>query len=98
MNRYAGRVVVVTGAGQGLGRAMAERFSREGAHLAIGDINPDGIKETSTACDAGRTVPSVVDVADPDQVRDWVAATLVTFGRIDVLVNNAGVVRDNRLE
>jgi len=98
MNRYAGQVVMVTGAGRGLGRAMAERFSREGACLALGDINPDGLEETSAACDAARTVASVVDVTNPGQVRDWAAATLGTFGRIDALVNNAGIVRDNRLE
>jgi 3-oxoacyl-[acyl-carrier protein] reductase len=89
---------MVTGAGQGLGRAMAQRFSREGAYLAIGDINPDGLTETSTACDAARTAASVVDVTNPDQVRNWAAATLDTFGHIDALVNNAGIVRDNRLE
>jgi 3-oxoacyl-[acyl-carrier protein] reductase len=98
VNRYAGQVVMVTGAGQGLGRAMAERFSQEGARLALGDINPDGVRATAAACDAGRAIPSVVDVTDPDQVRDWGEATRHAFGRVDVLVNNAGVIRDNRLE
>jgi 3-oxoacyl-[acyl-carrier protein] reductase len=89
---------MVTGAAQGLGRAMAERFSREGARLAICDINADGIKETAAACDPALTAPSVVDVTDPDQVRDWTAATLGSFGQIDALVSNAGIARDNRLE
>jgi 3-oxoacyl-[acyl-carrier protein] reductase len=98
VRRYAGRVVMVTGAAQGLGRAMAERFSREGAQLAICDINPEGIRETASACDPKRTAPSVVNVANSGQVREWAAATMASFGRIDALVNNAGVVRDNRLE
>lgn len=98
MHRYDGQVVMVTGAGQGLGRAMAERFSHEGALLAISDVNPDGIRETAGACDPARTVPATVDVASAGQVGDWVAATLDSFGRIDVLVNNAGIIRDNRLE
>lgn len=98
MQRYVGRVVMITGAGQGLGRAMAERFSREGALLAISDINPEAIRETTGTCDPARTMPSAVDVTSPDQVRDWVAGALRTFGRIDVLVNNAGIIKDNRVE
>lgn len=98
MQRYAGRVVMVTGAGQGLGRAMAQRFGDEGALLAISDINCDAIKSTAGTCDPSRTVPSTVDVASATQVHDWVMDTLGSFSRVDVLVNNAGVIRDSRLE
>lgn len=98
MRRYAGRVAMVTGAGQGLGRAMAERFAAEGAQLAICDINAIAVKEVAEACDPDRAVGSTVDVTCSDQVEEWVADTMSRFGRIDVLVNNAGVIRDNRLE
>lgn len=98
MHRYVDRVVLVTGAGQGLGRAMAERFAAEGGTLAICDVNEVSVKETAVGCGPAEVVSSVVDVSDAEQVNQWVAATLARFGRIDVLVNNAGVIRDNRLE
>lgn len=82
---------MITGAGQGLGAAMAERFAAEGASLALCDVNEAVLK-----AEHGRS--SMVDVADARQVEDWVADTLAAFGRVDVLVNNAGVIRDNRLE
>jgi 3-oxoacyl-[acyl-carrier protein] reductase len=98
MRRYTDRVVAVTGAGQGLGRAMAERFAAEGARLAICDISEVAVKDAAGRLEAGPVLPSVVDVTDADQVDDWIAGTVAAFGRVDVLINNAGVIRDNRLE
>ncbi|MEV1067117.1 SDR family NAD(P)-dependent oxidoreductase [Streptomyces sp. NPDC050263] len=97
MQRYTERVVLITGAGQGLGRAMALRFAAEGARLALCDLNETSVKETAEEC-GGDASTSVVNVADPRQVDEWVARTVDAFGRADVLVNNAGVIRDNRLE
>jgi 3-oxoacyl-[acyl-carrier protein] reductase len=100
MRRYADRVVMITGAAQGLGRAMAERFASEGAQLAICDISGTVkdvaalLSDTATA----EIVPAVVDVTDAQQVQQWVTDTTRAFSRVDVLVNNAGVIRDNRLE
>ena len=88
--RYHGRVVAVTGAAQGLGLAMAERFAAEGARLALADVDGDRLKVTAPV---GATV-STVDVTRADQVQDWIAE----IGRVDVLVNNAGIIRDSRLE
>ncbi|MFI6451874.1 SDR family oxidoreductase [Streptosporangium amethystogenes] len=96
MRRYENRVVLITGSGQGLGRAMARRFAAEGALLALCDVNEAAVKETAAECDGAR--PSVVDVADARQVGEWIEETLSAFGRVDVLVNNAGVIRDNRVE
>jgi 3-oxoacyl-[acyl-carrier protein] reductase len=98
MGRYANRVALVTGAGQGLGRAMAVRLAAEGATLAVCDVNDVGLKDTAAACPPGSVRTSVVDVAVAGEVRDWTAGVLAEFGRIDILVNNAGVIRDNRLE
>jgi NAD(P)-dependent dehydrogenase (short-subunit alcohol dehydrogenase family) len=118
--RYAGRVVMITGAARGLGLAMAERFAGEGARLAICDTS-GAIKDTAAALadraaaneaadqaagkptdeaanEAAEIVPSVVDVTDAEQVNQWTADTIGTFSHVDVLVNNAGVIRDNRLE
>jgi 3-oxoacyl-[acyl-carrier protein] reductase len=88
--RYHGRVVAVTGAAQGLGLAMARRFAAEGARLALADVDADRLK---TAAPDGAQL-STVDVARSDQVASWIEAV----GAVDVLVNNAGVIRDNRLE
>jgi 3-oxoacyl-[acyl-carrier protein] reductase len=100
MRRFDGRTVLITGAAQGLGYGMAELFAREGANLALCDRN-EFIKDVAGELTAGgriQVLPTVVDVSDPDQVNRWVSDTLHTFGEIDVLVNNAGVIRDNRVE
>lgn len=96
--RYTNRVVMLTGAGQGLGRAMARRFAREGATLSLCDLNRTTLDETLAACDSAAAIGAIVDVADSDSVTRWVDDTMTRFDRIDVLVNNAGVAQDSRLE
>ncbi|MEU6185789.1 SDR family NAD(P)-dependent oxidoreductase [Nocardia sp. NPDC047038] len=101
MNRYTDQVVLVTGGAQGLGAAMAERFAAEGAIVAIGDVNDVAAhdladrleKEFGRAC-----LAHPVDVTSSEDVNAWVEAVAGTHGRIDVLVNNAGIIRDNRIE
>src|SRR5690242_19845685 len=100
MRRYTSQVVMITGAAQGLGRAMAERFAAEGAQLAICDIS-ESVKSTAAELAGDGSVevtPTVVDVGDAQQVNQWAADTVLVFGQVDVLVNNAGVIRDSRLE
>jgi 3-oxoacyl-[acyl-carrier protein] reductase len=91
---------MITGAAQGLGRAMAERFAGEGARLAICDISGTVKDAAVTLSDTATAeiVPAVVDVADAQQVQQWVTDTIGAFAHVDVLVNNAGIIRDNRLE
>jgi 3-oxoacyl-[acyl-carrier protein] reductase len=90
MNRYHGRVVAITGGAQGLGLAMATRFAAEGATVAVADVNGEAL--------AGPHRADVVDVTDSARVNAWIAAVVEDFGRLDVLVNNAGIIRDNRAE
>jgi len=99
--RFAGRTVLITGAAQGLGLAMAERFASEGASLAIGDVNADAISGTARRLrhSLGATVAATgLDVTDSVQVNGWVEASVHAHGSIDVLISNAGIIRDNRIE
>jgi NAD(P)-dependent dehydrogenase (short-subunit alcohol dehydrogenase family) len=93
--RFAGRVAVVTGGGVGIGRAIAMRLASEGAGVAVLDIDEAAAAGTARVIvDAGgRVEPFRVDVTSPEAVRTGIDAVLDAFGGIDVLVNNAGVVR-----
>lgn len=94
-----GRVAVVTGAAQGIGRAIAETLARDGADLVIADLDPGRSQEAAEAVQkAGRKALNVkVNVAEWDDVKRMVDHVLKEWGRIDVLVNNAGVTRDGLL-
>ncbi len=92
MNRLAGKVAFITGAGAGIARAAAVLFAREGARVALAEINPDPGKATEKLVrEAGGDALFVAtDVTSEDSVKAAVAATLDRFGRIDVLYNCAG--------
>ena len=100
MTRYTGRAVLVTGAARGLGLAMARRFATEGGELALCDVDPEVAEAAGklAAETGGRVRGDVVDVADPAAVDVWVADAYRMLGRVDVLVNNAGIIRDQRIE
>ena len=90
--RFAGKVAMVTGAGSGIGRATALRLVREGASVVLGDLS--GERAAAVAAEVadlgGEAAVAVVDVADAGAVRQAADAALDRFGKIDVLVSNAG--------
>ncbi|MBI5143968.1 MAG: 3-oxoacyl-[acyl-carrier-protein] reductase [Candidatus Omnitrophica bacterium] len=93
------KVGMVTGGARGIGREIALLFAREGADIAICDVNPDVLGTTQKDIEAlGRAVlTGIVDVTNAGQVDSFVQKTLDKFKKIDILVNNAGITRDSLL-
>ncbi len=91
--RFEGKNMIVTGAGQGIGRAIVERFAREGADVMLIGRRREPLERAVEEIEAagGRAWAHPADVSDSTQVRDAVAAAMARWGRIDVLVNNAGI-------
>jgi 3-oxoacyl-[acyl-carrier protein] reductase len=86
------KVAIVTGAGQGIGRAIAERFVREGARVVIADVDRDSGAEAARAL-GNRAVFIEADLGDVASIDALVARTVADHGGVDILVNNAGVTR-----
>ena len=93
MNRFQHKVVLITGAASGIGAASARRFASEGALVVLADIDGEGANALAREIDpgGGNTAALVVDVRDMAQVTAAVEETVLRFGRIDVLFNNAGI-------
>jgi NAD(P)-dependent dehydrogenase (short-subunit alcohol dehydrogenase family) len=94
MKTFTGRVAAVTGAGSGIGRALARELALRGAHLALSDVDELGLADTVMLCEGagpGRVTSHRVDVAERDAVYAWAEQVVDDHGRANLIVNNAGV-------
>ena len=98
--RLKDKVTIITGAGRGIGQATAVKFAREGAKVVVCDLSPEWIAETVALCKkaGGDAIGCVADVRDMKSLQSMVATTISTWGRVDCLVNNAGIVMDAQLK
>ena len=94
--RLKGKVAIITGAGRGIGQATALKFVNEGAKVVVCDLTPESIADTVRLCQetGGEAFGFAADVRDPAGLDSMVEATVGKWGRVDVLVNNAGIVAD----
>ncbi|GAB2768531.1 SDR family NAD(P)-dependent oxidoreductase [Nocardioides salsibiostraticola] len=95
MKNFANKTAAITGAGSGIGRALALSLAAQGCHLSLSDIDPHGLGETAALlADRDITVStSVVDVADREQMKQWAVETIEHHGRVNLVFNNAGVAQ-----
>jgi len=97
MGRFDGRVAIITGAAQGIGAGTAKRFADEGAAVAVLDINEEKAQETAAGLGAAKALGVGCNVADSASVEAAVGRVVDELGGLHVLVNNAGITRDNLL-
>ena len=92
-SHFSGKVALVTGAGRGIGRAIALTFGRNGTRVAVNDINPDTAHKTAAQIEAqgGQATAHVTDVSRKMAVQAMVTAIVESWGSLDILINNAGV-------
>lgn len=94
--RLADRVAIITGAGGGLGRAMAVRLAMEGAKIIVNDIDSEAAEKTATAvrAEGGKVQIHLADISDPASAKELINTTAANWGQIDILINNAGFPLD----
>lgn len=91
MNRFKDKVVLITGAGNGIGAAAAKRFSSEGATVVLADYVREDVEKMAASLPPDRSFARVVDVSDPEAVEKMIAETVEKHGHLDIMINNAGV-------
>lgn len=98
--RLKDKVAIITGAGRGIGQATAIKFASEGAKVVVCDLSPEWIEETVALCKkaGGDAIGCVADVRDSKSLQAMVETTVKQWGRVDCLVNNAGIVMDAQLK
>ena len=96
---FAGKTAVISGAGDGIGRALSQRLNAAGCHLWLSDINPETLAETCASLDGSRArvTSQVVDCGQRDALFSWAEAVSAETGSVDALFNNAGVGYGARL-
>lgn len=94
-DRLKDKIAIITGAAKGIGFATAQRFAQEGAKVIIADINPEALK--AAAAQIPNTETCVLNVTDRASIQEAVDRVMQQHGRIDILINNAGITQDARL-
>jgi len=98
MNSLDGKVAAITGAASGIGQALAVELAAEGCHLALCDINAEGLEETGRRCDAATVSTHIVNVADRGSVARYAAEAKEVHGGVDLIINNAGITSRATIE
>ncbi|MCY1078130.1 SDR family NAD(P)-dependent oxidoreductase [Archangium lansingense] len=100
MKTVQGKVAAITGAGSGIGRALAKLLAQRGCHIAISDVNEKGLAETAEQCGQSgvKVLTARVDVARREEVEAWAAQVARELGGVNVIINNAGVALGSTIE
>ena len=99
MQSFANKVVGITGAASGIGRALAQQLSADGAHLALSDVNMDGLEETKASLKgSGKVTLHTLDVADRAAWEAYAETVVADHGQVDAIINNAGVALSETIE
>ncbi len=97
MTRFQQKVVVITGAGSGIGAGAAQRFAREGASVVLVGRTPEKLEKVAAQLPQGKHLVVSCDVSSADEVQNLAQRVIDEYGRVDVLVNNAGVIVQGRI-
>ena len=98
MNIKEKKVVMISGANRGIGKVVAEKLSEEGYFLSLGIRNPDMLPDTLSSIPEKQLLSNAYDAKIPQSAKSWINGTIKHFGRIDALVNNAGILHSIGLE